>query len=153
MPETSGTSRASLGGGWPVRRPTASEPTKRPSRRRRRRYARGTAAIISVLSLIFASAALFSGYVPFSLSLRPVSDVPIRDNSAFGKTRVGEILFSNGWGEVCHKVEFHNDTGLLGRDTKVRCDTGQPENETTSASRVLPNTDRLTSVRNAFVKR
>ena len=153
MPETSGTSRASLGGGWPVRRPAASEPTKRPLPRRRSRHARGTAAIISVLSLIFAGAALFSGYVPFSFSLRPPAHVSIRNDTEFGKTRVGEILFSNGRGEICHKVEFHNETGLLGRDTKVRCDTGQPEDETTSASRVLPNTDRLTSVRNAFVKR
>jgi hypothetical protein len=153
MPETSGTSRASLGVGRLVRRPATSEPTKRPFPRRHPRHARGTAAIISVLILIFAGAALFSGYVPFSLSLRPAGDVHIGDNSAFGKTRVGEILFANGRGEVCHKIEFHNETGLLGRDIKVRCDTGQTEDETTSASRVLPNTDRLTSVRNAFVKR
>jgi hypothetical protein len=114
--------------------------------------ARGVAAAISALALIFAGAALFSDIVPFSLSLRQAPDRGFRDDSAFGKKRIGEIVYTNGRGEACHKIEFHNDTGLLGRDIKVRCGTTQPEDYQPTPN-VAGGSDRLLSVRDAFVKR
>jgi hypothetical protein len=105
--------------------------------------------------LIFAGAALFSGYVPFSfsLSMRGPSEYGSQDNLEFGKRRVGEILFADRLGEPCHRIEFHNDTGLFGRDIRVRCDTGQPEDYTAVTRRPGPNANRLLSLRDAFVKR
>jgi hypothetical protein len=116
-------------------------------------HTRGVAAAVSALVLIFAGAALFSDVVPFSLSLRRMPDPGFRDDSAFGKRRIGEIVYTNGRGDACHKVEFHNDTGLLGRNIKVRCGTTLPEDYAATGSSSGGGSDRLLSLRDAFVKR
>ena len=116
-------------------------------------HARRTAAAISALGLLFAGAGLLSGYVPFSLSLRAVAGLELQDMDEFGHTRIGEVLFADGRGNACRKVQFHNDSGVFGPDLKVRCDTGMPEEYTATVRRTGPNADRLLSLRDAFVKR
>jgi hypothetical protein len=52
---------------------------------------------------------------------------------------------------TCLRIQFHNDSGLLGPDENVRCETGQPDDGTTP--RAGPNTSRMLSLREAFSKR
>lgn len=155
MPATSGAFRASGGGGWPVGRVPATEPAARPPARRRAGidHPRRTAVVISVLTLIFAGAVLLSGYVPFALSLRSAADLGSRDLDEFGRTRIGEVLIADRQGTACRKIQFHNDSGLFGPDVKVRCDSGLPEDQTAAVRGNGPNTGRLLSVRDAFIKR
>ena len=107
------------------------------------------AGICFVLALVLASAWFHSELIPFSFSLRsPVADRGER-HDPFAQTRVGEILFTPFDGNACRKVRFSNQTGWLGPDEYIRCDSSLPPDYDAVVGSIGAS-DRLNVIRRAF---
>jgi hypothetical protein len=155
MPATLRSSRGIVGARMAVR-PALPSGRAKPPARRRMSFDRPHRIIAVGLGLvaIFGAGSYLSGYVPFSLSPRSSLQIDGANSEEFWRSRIGEVLFTTGQGNACRKNQFYNDTGVIGPDMKVRCDTGQPDDQTAGTQRYTSSgSGRLLSVRDAFVGR
>jgi hypothetical protein len=153
MPAIVESVRASGGRAGSIRHRNLVDPKKPASRPARFQFhhSRRAAIVAAGLAAVFLGGLLLSGYVPFSLSLRPPA-ASLQIDDGFGATRTGEIMVFSDRADMCRKFLFHNDTGQFGPERTVHCDTGLADGEP-AARRFGGNGDRLMSLRDAFMRR
>jgi hypothetical protein len=128
--------------------PSPRFPRPERARRGRRDNALGIPLACLFLGGLIVCALFYGGLVPSGI-------VPLegfRSDDGFAQTRIGRILFIPTYGNLCRQVEFSNQTWKFGNDRLLPCEEAA-RMVVRPIEQDVDSTDRLTSIRDAFVNR